>query len=46
MTCKEGQFNVVELMVDDRFKSFIINLNAQHVNEMTPFDLAVHMYGY
>ena len=46
MTCKEGQFNVVELMVDDRFKTFIINLNAQHVNVMTPFDLAVHMYAY
>ena len=46
MTCKEGQFNVVELMVDDRFKTFIINLNAQHVNGMTLFDLAVHMYAY
>ena len=46
VTCKEGQFNVVELMVDDRFKTFIINLNAQHVNGMTPFDLAVHMYVY
>ena len=40
MTCKEGQFNVVELMVDDRFKTFSINLNAQYVNGMTPFDLA------
>ena len=27
-----------------RFKTFNINLNAQHVNGMTPFDLAVHMY--
>ena len=32
MACKEGQFDVVELMV---------NLNAQHVNGMTPFDLAL-----
>ena len=46
MTCKEGQFDVVELMAYDQFKTFSINLNAQHVNEMTPFDLAVHMYGY
>ena len=42
MACREGQFDVVELMV----KTFSINLNAQHVNGMTPFDLAVHMYGY
>ena len=46
MACKEGQFDVVELMVNDQFKTFSINLNAQHVNGMTPFDLAVHMYGY
>ena len=46
MTCIEGQFDVVELMVNDQFKTFSINLNAQHVNGMTPFDLAVHMYGY
>ena len=42
----EGQFDVVELMVNDQFKTFGINLNAQHVNGMTPFDLAVHMYSY
>ena len=42
MSCKEGQFDVVELMV----KTISINLNAQHVNGMTPFDLAVDMYGY
>ena len=36
MTCKEGQFNVV-----DQFKTFSINLNAQHMNGMTPFDLAL-----
>ena len=46
LACKEGQFDVVELMVNDQFKTFSINLNAQHVNGMTPFDLAVHMYGY
>ena len=36
MACKEGQFDVVKL-----FKTFGINLNAQHVNGMTPFDLAL-----
>ena len=33
-------------MVNDQFKTFSINLNVQHVNGMTPFDLAVHMYDY
>ena len=46
MACKKGQFDVVEPMVNDQFKTFSINLNARHVNGMTPFDLAVHMYGY
>ena len=46
MACKEGQFDVVELMENDQFKTFSINLNAQHENGMTPFDLAVHMYDY
>ena len=46
MACKEGQFDVVELMVNDKFKTFSINPNAQHVNGMNPFDLAIHMYGY
>ena len=46
MACKEGQFNVVKLMVNDQFKSFSINLNTQHANGMTPFGLVVHMYGY
>ena len=47
MACKEGQFDVVELMVNEQFKTFSINLNAQHdVNGMTPFDLVVHMYAY
>ena len=46
MACKEGQFDVVELMVNDQFlRLFSINLNAQHVNGMTPFDTAVYMYG-
>ena len=32
MGCKEGQFDVVELMVNDQFKTFNINLNAQLLN--------------
>ena len=32
MACKKGQFDVVEL-------TFSINLDTQHVNGMTPFDL-------
>ena len=40
IACKEGQFDVVELMVNDQFKTFSINLNAQHVNGITPFGLA------
>ena len=43
MACKEGQFDVVKLMVNDQFNTFSINLNAQHVNGMTPFDLAVRL---
>ena len=46
MACKGGKFDVVKQMVNDQFKTFSINLNARHVNEMTPFDLTVHMYGY
>ena len=46
MAYKEGQFDVVDLMVNDQFKILSINLNAQHVNGMTPYDLAVHKYGY
>ena len=37
MTCKVGQFDVVKLMMNNQFKDFSINLNAQHVNGMTPF---------
>ena len=33
MACKEEQFDVVK----KQFKAFGINLNAQHVNGMTPF---------
>ena len=32
MACKEGQLDVV----NDQFKTYSINLNAQHVNGMTP----------
>ena len=39
MACKEGQFDVVELMLNGQFNTLSINLNAQHVNGMTPFDL-------
>ena len=39
MAWKEGQFDVVELMASDQRKTFGINLNAQHVNGMTPFDI-------
>ena len=39
MACKEGQFDVVELMANDQF-----NLNAQHVNGMTSFDCTVISY--
>ena len=38
---KEGQFDVVKLMVNDHFKTFSINLNARYVNGMTPFDSAL-----
>ena len=41
MACKEGQFDVVEPIVNDQFKTFSIILNAQHVNGMTPFDLVL-----
>ena len=43
MASKEGQFDVVELTVNDQFKAFSINLNALNVNGMTPFDLGVHI---
>ena len=34
MTCTKGQFDVVELFVNNLIS---INLNAQDVNGMTPF---------
>ena len=37
MACKEGQFDVVKLMLNNQFNAFSINLNAQHVNGMTHF---------
>ena len=46
MASKEGQIDVVELILNDQFKTFSINLNAHHVNGITPFDLAVDMHGY
>ena len=41
MACKKGQFDIVKLMVNNQFKAYSINLNTQHVNGMTPFDLAL-----
>ena len=43
MACKEGQFDVVELMVNNQFNDFGINLNVQHANGMTPFNLTVNV---
>ena len=39
MACKEGQLDVVGLMLNNQY--FSINLKAKHVNGMTPFDLAL-----
>ena len=41
MAFKAGEFDDVELVVNNQFKTFSIILNAQHVNEMTHFDLNV-----
>ena len=41
MACKRGQFDVVKLMRNNQSKAFSINLNAQHTNVITDFDLAV-----
>ena len=38
MACKEGQCDIVELMVTNRIKTFSINLNDQDANGMTQFD--------
>ena len=37
MACKDGQFDVVERMANHQFQTQSINLNAQHVNELTHF---------
>ena len=37
MACKEGQFDAVKLMLNNQYKGYSINLNAQHVNGMTQF---------
>ena len=42
IACKEGQFDVVELMVKNK-NGFGINLNVQHANGMTPFNLTVNV---
>ena len=38
MDCNEGQVYVVKLMVNNQCNYLRINLKAQHVNGMTPFD--------
>ena len=43
MVCNEVQFDVAKLMVNDQFETFSINLNAQRVNGMTSFDLALRL---
>ena len=39
IACKDGQFDVVELMMNNQFNLNIWMLNNQHDNGMTPFDL-------
>ena len=46
MLAKKDNLMMLMLMANDQFKTFSINLNAHHVNGMTLFYLAVHMYGY
>ena len=43
MPFKEGQFDVVELMVNGQFKTFSIKMNPQHVNRIPPLDLTAHI---
>ena len=45
MSCKDGQFDVVELIESSQFKNFSTNFNAQHVNGMTLIDVC-SMYAY
>ena len=42
MTCKEEQSEVVE-WDNNQCISFGINVNGQHDNGLTPFDLDVHL---
>ena len=49
ITVHNGKLDFIWLAKKDnlmllKFKTFSINLNAQHVNGMTPFDLAVHVW--
>ena len=37
MACKDRQFDGVQLMANNQFKAFSINLNAQCVNGRTHF---------
>ena len=39
MTCKKGQIDNVKLLKITNSRIFSINLNVQHVNGMTHFDL-------
>ena len=38
MACKKGLFEIVELMANNQFKVFSINLKAKDMNGMTLFD--------
>ena len=42
MARKEGQFDVVELMLNNKVKVFSINLNAQLVIGMTHYNVAIY----
>ena len=42
MTCTEGQFDIIELMmVNNQLKASRINLNAQHMNGMTQTSIGI-----
>ena len=43
MACKKGQFYVVERMANEQLINVSINLNAQYLNGMTPFDMEKYM---
>ena len=42
VACKEGQFDVVELMQNNKFKAFSINLNAHYVIGTTHYNVAIY----